>query len=63
MRYFTTEFLMSPSPGWEVNCWGDNWQHWEDTVVKHLETGHIWKLTGEREPWGDTLIWPGRWPD
>jgi hypothetical protein len=65
MRYFTTEFLVSPSPGWtaDVLFTGTMEHPVVGGQVKHVETGHIWKLTGEAEPWGNTFVWLGRWPD
>jgi hypothetical protein len=61
MRYFTKEFLFNPGPNWTVNL--DDAQPLADVLVKHVKTGHIWRLNGEHEPWQGTTIYLGRWPD
>lgn len=61
LRYFTTEFLLDPPPGWTTNA--DQYSLVTSIVLKHTETGHVWRLTGEHEPWNHTTIWLGRWPD
>lgn len=72
LRYFTEAFLLLGGDGW-VRVSQPEWEirlgdakpseGYAGATVKHVETGHVWRLTGESDKWGHQRIFLGSWAD
>ena len=73
--FFHADFIRDPSFSWTVD-WSDGAQclhirnhmpchetHMAGVLLKHAETGRVWRLTGNTDPDADGLVYEGRWPD